>query len=505
MRLLVHVPIAAVALLTLAACGPAPAPRLDPVHAPPALQREFRGVWIASVANIDWPSSPGLPASQQQAELLAMFDRAVELNLNAIIFQIRPMADALYESPYEPWSEYLTGTMGSPPDVAYDPLEFAIAEAHRRGLELHAWFNPYRARHPSARSEISADHISQTRSDIVREYGRHLWMDPGEPDVQDQTVRVILDVVRRYDVDGIHIDDYFYPYRERDAAGELIDFPDDPSYTRYASQRGTLSRDDWRRDNVDRLVERLHREIRAEKPWVRFGISPFGIWRPGYPSQIQGFDAYDQIYADARKWIVSGWMDYWTPQLYWPIAQTPQSFPVLLNWWVEQNQHGRHIWPGAIPNRVADTSQQPWLPSEVVGQIHVTRGHPGASGLVHFSMRSLMRDDSGLVEALKAGPYATQALPPATTWLPAPPVGEPRVSLRPLTDGGAEVGLEMPGSERPAWWVVRARHDSGWETQIIPGWQTSHSITERMPIEIAVSAVDRLGNEGPLIVVRGNR
>jgi uncharacterized lipoprotein YddW (UPF0748 family) len=481
-------------VLLLAACAPVSLPVApSPTDLPP-LEREFRGVWIASVANIDWPSRPGLPAEQQRAELLAMLDRAVELNLNAVILQVRPAADALYRSEIEPWSEYLTGAMGTPPSDGYDPLEFAVSEAHRRGLELHAWFNPYRARHPSARSEISADHISRTRPDITRTYGRHLWMDPGEPDVQDRTVQVILDVVRRYDVDAVHIDDYFYPYRERDAAGELLDFPDAESYARYRAMGGTLERDDWRRDNVDRLVERLHREIRHEKPWVRFGISPFGTWRPGYPPQIQGFDAYAQIYADARKWILNGWMDYFTPQLYSPIASTPQSFPVLLNWWIEQNAHGRHVWPGAFTSRVADTSQNPWLASEIVGQVMVTRGHPGATGLVHFSMRALMRDDHALVEALRSGPYAAPALPPATHWLPAAPVPAPRMSF---AAAGAEARLEPGGVERPRWWVVRTRTAQGWRTEILPGWRDSVPLGEAL--EVAVSAVDRLGNESPAV------
>ncbi len=245
---------------SLPATAPVP-PLTAPEAAPaavdaswPALRREFRGAWVASVANIDWPSRPGLPVPQQQRELIALLDRAAEIGLNAIVLQVRPAADALYASPYEPWSEYLTGQMGRAPEPFYDPLEFAVAEAHRRGLELHAWFNPYRALHPSARSAVSADHISRTRPDLVRRYGTHLWMDPGEPDVQAHSIRVVLDVVRRYDIDGVHIDDYFYPYRERDAQGRQIAFPDDPSWARYLAAGGTLNRDDWRRGNVDQFV-----------------------------------------------------------------------------------------------------------------------------------------------------------------------------------------------------------------------------------------------------------
>ncbi|MBA3467147.1 MAG: family 10 glycosylhydrolase, partial [Gemmatimonadaceae bacterium] len=249
-----------------------PASKADSFTTPPALARELRGVWVASVSNIDWPSKPGLSTADQQRELLTILDRCAELKLNAVILQVRPGADALYASELEPWSEYLTGAMGKAPDPYYDPLEFAVTEAHKRGLELHAWFNPYRARHPSARSPISSGHLSVTRPDLVKKYGTHLWMDPGEPDVREHTRRVILDVVKRYDIDAVHLDDYFYPYKERDSAGNTIDFPDGRSWGRYVASGGALVRDDWRRNNVDQLVQELYRGIRATKPHVKFGI-----------------------------------------------------------------------------------------------------------------------------------------------------------------------------------------------------------------------------------------
>ncbi|HEU0052128.1 MAG TPA: family 10 glycosylhydrolase, partial [Longimicrobium sp.] len=267
------------ALLAMAGCAgkapPAPAPA--PEDAPPAVRREFRAVWVATVANIDWPSRPGLPADSARRELDAILDRSAELRLNAIVFQVRPAADALYPSTLEPWSEYLTGAQGTPPDQAWDPLAYAVEGAHRRGMELHAWFNPYRARHPSAKSPNSATHISRANPELVKRYGQYLWMDPGEPAVQQRSIDVMMDVVRRYDVDGVHIDDYFYPYPERDSAGANIDFPDSASWARYVAGGGRLSRDDWRRHNVDVFIQRLYREIKNEKPWVKFGISPFGI------------------------------------------------------------------------------------------------------------------------------------------------------------------------------------------------------------------------------------
>ncbi|HUH11946.1 MAG TPA: family 10 glycosylhydrolase, partial [Longimicrobiales bacterium] len=294
-----------VVALLLPACGPPPpAPTPGPEAAwPPEVRRELRGVWIATVSNIDWPSRAGLPPDSARAELRARIQRVAELGMNAIVFQVRPAGDALYASELEPWSEYLTGAQGRAPEPAWDPLAFAVEEAHARGIELHAWFNPYRARHPSARSEVAEGHLARRRPELVKTYGTHLWMDPGEPEVREHTLAVILDVVRRYDVDGVHLDDYFYPYKERDSAGAIIDFPDSASYARFRAAGGSLPREEWRRLNVDGLIERLYAQVKREKPWVKVGISPFGIWRPGYPAQIQGFDAYDQIYADARRWL----------------------------------------------------------------------------------------------------------------------------------------------------------------------------------------------------------
>jgi uncharacterized lipoprotein YddW (UPF0748 family) len=295
---------------------------------PPSPPREFRAVWVATVANIDWPSKKGLPAKQQKAELLAILDKSKALNLNAVIFQVRPMCDALYESKLEPWSEYLTGTLGKGP--GYDPLEFAVKEAHDRGLELHVWFNPYRAHAPTSNSPIPDSHLVKKRPDLAPRYGKHHWLVPTSPEVQDHTLAVFLDVARRYDIDGVHIDDYFYPYKEKDASGRTIPFPDEDSWQAYKKGGGKLARDDWRRDAVNRFVQRWYTETKKVKPHVKVGISPFGIWRPGNPPGIAGLDQYAELYADAKLWLNKGWVDYWTPQLYWPIKQAPQSYPKLL-------------------------------------------------------------------------------------------------------------------------------------------------------------------------------
>jgi uncharacterized lipoprotein YddW (UPF0748 family) len=472
--------------------------------APPA-RREFRAVWVASVRNIDWPSKPGLSTQEQKDELIEILDRSAALRLNAVILQVRPAADALYASPYEPWSEYLTGQMGKAPDPYYDPLEFAVNEAHRRGLELHAWFNPYRARHPSSRSRASRDHISVTHRSLVKTYGTHLWMDPGERVIREHSIKVVLDVVKRYDIDGVHIDDYFYPYKERDRRGRVIDFPDGVSWRRYVRSGGRLARDDWRRANVDSLVKQVYEGIKASKPWVKFGISPFGVWRPGYPPQIGGLDSYSELYGDSRKWVNNGWGDYFTPQLYWRIDQENVAYPVLLEWWVQQNRTGRHIWPGNYSDKVGSRGTD-WESQEILDQISATRAQHGATGNVYFSMRSLMSGATGLPERIAAGPYAERALVPASPWLDniPPPVPVVRAGRNPAT-GDLTLNLRSPGPE-PTWlWVIRSRSQSDWTTEIIPGFKATYAFARTVgpsPVDaVVVTAVDRTGNESAPVIV----
>lgn len=470
----------------------------------PSPQREFRAAWVATVANIDWPTKKGLSTAEQQQELLAILDRAVELNLNAIIFQVRPHCDALYASELEPWSEYLSGTMGQAPKPYYDPLEFVVAEAHQRGLELHAWFNPYRALHPGSKGELAATHVSKTQPHIVRKYGKYLWLDPGEPDSVEHNVAVILDVVNRYDVDGIHFDDYFYPYQIKDEDKKLVPFPDDSSWQQAQAAGNTLDRDDWRRQNVDLLIHRLADEIHQAKPHVKFGISPFGIWRPGNPPQIKGFDAYASLYADAKLWWKEGWVDYLTPQLYWKIEKTSQSYPVLMQWWHKQNEQKRHLWIGNYTSRVALKELGNWTPSEITQQIKLTRTHPGATGNVHFSMKALMDDSRGMAAALKNGPYAKPALVPASPWLGKDRPAEPTLQLK-NSDGKKIVSFDQPDGKTPWLWAVRTLTNNQWKVEIYPGHENGCEIdandNSSSTKQIAVSAISRTGVEGPTAIL----
>jgi len=465
--------------------------------APPQPAREFRGAWLVTVANKDWPSKPGLPVAEQKAELTELLDRAVQLKLNAIIFQVRPSCDAMYASSMEPWSEYLTGTMGRAPEPFYDPLAFAIEEAHKRGLELHAWFNPFRALHPQARSPVAPNHISRTHPELVCRYGSQLWLDPGEPAVRAYVLGVIMDVVRRYEVDGVQLDDYFYPYPEKDAAGRELEFPDDASWRKYGLS-SRMNRDDWRRANINAFVQSVYQNIKAAKPWVKFGISPFGIWRPMNPPQIRGMDAYANLHADSRRWFASGWLDYFSPQLYWSMDVPQQSFPVLLNWWSQQNARGRHLWPGLNAANVGDK----WGPDEIARQIAATRRQPGAGGEIFYHLRDLT-DNFALAGALRAA-YAQPALVPASPWLGALPPGKPKLTV--AEDSHTSLRLQWQAADNPAWqWVLQFRTNQVWTTEILPAARTNWAFAKPAPDLISISAVDRVDNVGAPAALRKYR
>jgi uncharacterized lipoprotein YddW (UPF0748 family) len=471
---------------------------------PPPVMREFRGVWVATAGNIDWPSKPGLSTAQQKSELTAILDRAAALRLNAVIFQVRPSGDAMYPSSLEPWSAFLTGRMGRAPAPRWDPLAFAVKEAHARGLELHAWFNPFRARYPGDDGPAARNHVSRRDPGFVRRYGRYLWMDPGSAAARRLAIRVILDVVRRYDIDGVHIDDTFYPYPIV-SEGREIPFPDSATYRAYRARGGTLDRDDWRRHNVDLFVQQLYAAVKHEKRWVAVGISPFGIWQPGHPAGVQGFDAYAKLYTDSRRWLQQGWVDYLAPQLYWPIDRPAQSYAELLRWWTDQNSKGRNVWPGNYAARVAGTAggSEVWPASEIVNQIQLTREQPGASGDVLFSMGALMSDPDSLDERLVAGPYATPALVPAFPWLGGVKPPRPHVALeRAAQDRVATVRFRPGGKTSPRQWVVQTLVGGRWHTAILPGTARVYAPPDSgNPVAASVIAVDRVGLESVPAVV----
>jgi uncharacterized lipoprotein YddW (UPF0748 family) len=490
--------------LAAAPAGPATA------DTPPAAPREFRAAWVATVSNIDWPSRPGLGAEAQRSEALAIVDRAQRLGLNALILQVRPMGDALFASTLEPWSEVLSGEQGRAPwaagEAPWDPLAFWVREAHRRALELHAWFNPYRARHSSAKSPLAPLHLAQRRPDLVRRYGDQLWMDPAEPEAAAHTLAVIADVVRRYDIDAVHIDDYFYPYP---VAVDGVDqpFPDDPPWARFQLAGGALARDDWRRAQVDALVQALQRTVQQAKPWVRVGISPFGLPRPERrPPGITGFSQYDKLYADVEKWFEAGWLDYLAPQLYWPIDRAGQEYPVLLDYWLGANRAQRHVWPGLFTSQVTrgePLGPRAWPAQEVLDQVALqrTRAEPsatrpaGAGGHIHFSMAALMQDRDGIASKLMAGAYAQPALVPATPWLDAAAVGAPGLAAAPAAPGARLSLRPAAGGEAARRWAVWRRSGGQWRFAVLAAHERSLEVAGAD--RVVVHGVDRLGRLGP--------
>lgn len=457
----------------------------------PRIPREFRGVWVSSVYNGNWPSKPGLPVAQQQQELIAIMDQAKKTNLNAIVFQVRPGCDAMYESKLEPWSEFLTGEQGKAPAPYYDPLQFAIEEAHKRGLQLHAWLNPYRAATRQSGS-FAGNHVSNTLPAAVKRLDKLMWLDPGNKQAQDQTLNVITDIVRRYDVDGIQFDDYFYPYGSE--VTKTKGFPDDDSWARYQQAGGTLSRDDWRRDNVNNLMKMCYERIKQTKPRVYFGIAPFGIWRPGNPQGIVGMDPYQELYADSRKWLQEGWLDYFSPQLYWDLSKQAQSYPKLLAWWAEQNTKNRHLWTGISISGVGKNFQT----DDILKRLDITRKQPGATGLVYFSMKPLMENQGEIATTLRNNAYQSVALVPPSPWLDAqPPAAPAGTASRDVATGGMTVQWQTPREPDAFLTGIYARVNGRWLFDVMPlgAGRYNFPATGAIPDAVALTYIDRTGNE----------
>ncbi len=432
-------------------------PGITPVSV--AHSRELRALWIATVFNINWPSRTGLSAEAQQAELRALFDDAVAAGQNAIVFQVRAEGDAFYASELEPWSRFLTGTMGQ--DPGYDPLSFAIAEAHARGLELHAWVNPYRALASGNESVASADHSLRRRPGSVVDYGSVHWLNPGDPAAMSHTLAVLEDLLRRYPVDGLHFDDYFYPY-----PAEGRSFDDAASYAAYQGAGGTLGRSDWRRDNVNRMVAAVRELVSEVRPAARFGISPFGIYRPGMPAGITGLDQYEALFADPLHWMQEGWLDYIAPQLYWPTTQTRQAFGPLLGWWAQQSAAANtELFVGHYLAQLGSAAA--WDVDEVIEQLDLVRSETRAGGSIHYHLGPLVENRSGVADAFAAR-FAAPALSPA--FGEAAPPAMPTVARE-----GRRVVLEA-GSDEPlrAFGAYR-REGSGWRLEHLwPAYDGRH-------------------------------
>ncbi|HYF32061.1 MAG TPA: family 10 glycosylhydrolase [Chitinophagaceae bacterium] len=387
---------------------------------------EFRAAWIATVDNIDWPSRKTLSVDSQKIEYINLLEMHRRNGLNAVIVQIRPATDAFYPSPFEPWSEWLTGTQGKPPSPYYDPLQFMIEEAHKRGLEFHAWCNPYRAEFSIGKSSIARTHISKLHPEWFLTYGDKRYFDPGNKEAQQFVVKVIRDIVSRYDVDAIHFDDYFYPYR---IAGK--EFPDSASYAQYGNG---LSRDDWRRSNVDSVIVMLAKAIKEENKYCRFGISPFGVWRnkskdPEGSDSRAGQTNYDDLYADILLWLKKGWIDYVAPQLYWEFTHPNAPYSPLLEWW-SKHAYGKHLYIGlGIYRAAGNTVAAPWKDSTLLPrQIQALQSTSNVDGAIYFSSKSFLKNPNGWNDSLKNNYYRQPALIPPMAWIPSTIPAEPSVA-----------------------------------------------------------------------------
>ncbi|GET27617.1 glycoside hydrolase family 10 protein [Prolixibacter sp. NT017] len=380
-------------------------------------KREFRGVWVATVANIDWPSKPGLPVAKQKQEIIDLLNMNKRNGMNAVIVQIRPSADAFYPSELEPWSKYLEGKQGVAPKPFYDPLAFFIKEAHKRGMEFHAWLNPYRVKNDTL-DTLAASNIVNQHPDWAWNYGKKMYFDPGNPHVRDFVTAVVRDIVKRYDVDAIHFDDYFYPYRVANQ-----EFPDSTTFKKYPRGFAPDQIDDWRRDNVDLIIQQLSKAIKEVKPWVKFGISPFGVWRnkkddPDGSNTNAGTTNYDGLYADIIKWQREGWIDYTLPQLYWRIGHPLVDFDELAHWWA-RHTYGRSMYIGQAVYRLDKHSKIPdWrTPAELTDQIKMIRSIPGLEGSAWFSSKHFARHLEGFQKELRDEYYRTPAIVPTMPWI----------------------------------------------------------------------------------------
>ena len=402
---------------------------------------EFRGVWIATVDNIDWPLPKQYDVEEQKREFIRQLDMHQRNGMNAVVVQVRPATDAFYPSQYEPWSQWLTGKQGRPPVPFYDPLQFMIEESHKRGFEFHAWLNPYRANFNVKTASIAPNHVTKLHPEWFLEYGGKMYFDPGNKEGQKWVTDVVRDIVKRYDIDAIHMDDYFYPYR---VPGK--EFPD---YKTYAQYGAGLSKDDWRRSNTDSIIVALNSAIKTEKPWVKFGISPFGVWRNddkdpmGSPTQA-GVTNYDDLYADILLWTKNGWIDYVVPQLYWELGHPKVAYETLIDWW-SKHSYGRHMYIGHGVYRAHEKTSKAWHnPDQLPRQLQILRTYPTIQGSVYFSSKSFNNNPNGWNDSLQNNYYRQRVPVPVMDWLPNNPNSKLVQNVEPAP---ASTGLVRQPSE----------------------------------------------------------
>jgi uncharacterized lipoprotein YddW (UPF0748 family) len=410
-------------------------------------KREVRAAWIATVVNLDWPSSRYATTQSQKNELISILDDLQQTGINMVVFQIRTECDALYDSPYDPWSYWLTGQQGSPPSPYYDPLQFACEEAHKRKMEIHAWFNPYRAERSVGSYNLDPSHVTLQHPDWDLQIGTFKFLNPGLPQVRNYVAKVITDVVKRYDIDGVHFDDYFYPYPPNNITNE-----DDSTFASYS--RGFTNIGDWRRDNVNLLVETIYDSINYYKSWVKFGISPFGIWKSNVPPGIVGTSSFYDIYCDPIAWLNGQYIDYVNPQLYWKITG-PQDYSLLMPWWASVSNN-RHIYTGHALYKMLGSNN--WPASEIADQIRLNWQEPNVQGSVFFRTGHITSNTKGIADTLSNNFYNYPALSPTMTWKDSIQPNSTQTLLASNTDQGIELQWSAPSiatdGDTAKWYVV---------------------------------------------------
>lgn len=472
---------------------------------------EFRAVWIATVDNIDWPPRNNYNPEAQKAEYIRQLDLHKKNGMNAVIVQVRPASDAFYVSPFEPWSQWLTGEQGKPPVPFYDPLQFMVDEAHKRGFEFHAWCNPYRANFSIGKSSIAYNHITRLYPQWFLKYGNQLFFDPGNKEAQDWVIRVVKDIVARYDVDAIHMDDYFYPYR---IAG--VEFPDTASYRKYGQR---MNKEDWRRSNTDSIIRHLNTAIKETKPWCKFGISPFGVWRnsdkdeEGSPTKA-GVTNYDDLYADVLLWAEEGWVDYLAPQLYWERGHKLVAYETLIDWW-SKHAYGRHMYIGHGIYRFYEPSSRAWKnPTEIPAQISLLRQYPSLQGSIYFSSKSFDRNPNGWNDSLQNNYYKTAAFIPPMPWVDKYKPLRPIASFSDKTGyaNGIALHVKKDQSSRPIKSFIVYKFEDGQPIRKDPGslYKVVAASSEEIitlpyfdlaKTSFAVSCIDLANNESELCIV----
>ncbi len=406
-----------------------------------AQKREFRAAWISTVRNLDFPTNPRASAAEQKAEFDQLLNNLRNVGMNAVLFQVRSACDAAYQSNYEPYSEYLSGTQGVSPN--YDPMAYGIEQSHKRGMEFHAWFNPFRAVVDTRTSSIATNHISNTQPNWVKTYGNIKILDPGLPEVRRYVATVVMDVVRRYDIDAVHFDDYFYPYP---VAGQVFD--DDATFN--ADPRGYTNKADWRRNNIDLFVKLIADSIKIIKPYVKFGISPFGIWQNNSATQpngsnTNGLQSYHDIYADSRKWSQLSWVDYMVPQIYWNIGLAVADYSTLVPWWQANMGAQTQFYVGHAFYKINTTAD--WNAPQLSAQVRLGRAY--AQGGVQFRAKLLADNPLGCTDSLRQL-YKNFAFPPPMVWLDNIAPRAPQNVIAQRTPEGVKLTWQPPGGNDTA-------------------------------------------------------